>query len=208
MKTKKKKPVFVHPHALVESKAVGQGTRVWAFAHVLRGAELGQDCNVGDHCYVEGGARLGDRVTLKNGVAVWDGVILGDDTFVGPNAVFTNERLPRSARIQRYRRGAETFVPEKTHVQRGATIGANATVVCGVTLGEHSFVAAGAVVTRDVPAFGVVRGVPARLVGYVCACGERLVVPRGTRKAKLIECRACSSRFERDTTGELRPVRG
>jgi len=162
------KKVFVHEKGLCESEGVGEGTRVWAFAHVMAGAVVGRDCNLCDHVFVEAGARLGDRVTVKNGVQVWDRVELGDEVFVGPNATFTNDLRPRVA----FRTPEEDFLP--TRVERGATIGANATIVCGTTIGEGAFVAAGAVVTRDVGAFALVAGSPARRVGWVCACGERL----------------------------------
>ncbi len=163
------RPVQIHRLALCESDEIGEGTRIWAFAHVLPGAILGADCNLGDHTFVEGGARLGDRVTLKNGVSVWDRVVLGDDVFVGPNAVFTNDHLPRSAPHRTPRSAHRTTV-----VESSATIGANATLVCGVTVGSHAFVGAGAVVTSDVPAHALVVGVPARRIAWVCACGERL----------------------------------
>jgi UDP-2-acetamido-3-amino-2,3-dideoxy-glucuronate N-acetyltransferase len=145
---------------------------------------------------------IGDRVTLKNGVAVWDGVVLEDETFVGPNAVFTNEKVPRADAILRYRRGEKPFVAEPTLVRRGATIGANATIICGVTLGQHAFVGAGSVVTRDLPAFGLAQGVPARVVGYVCPCGERLLFPR-TKAAASRVCR-CGRRFVRAAKGGVR----
>jgi len=161
-------PVFVHPMGLCESSSVGPGTRVWAFAHVMTGAVVGAGCNIGDHAFIERGARIGDRVTVKNAVLVWDRVTIEDDVFLGPNAVFTNDLVPRAAR----KKAPDELLP--TLVKRGATVGANATIVCGVTIGEHAFVAAGAVVTRDVPAHALVAGNPARPVGWVCACGERL----------------------------------
>lgn len=160
--------VFVHERGLCESDDVGPRTRIWAFAHVMRGARVGADCNVCGHAFVESGAVVGDRVTLKNGVAVWDLVVLADDVFVGPYAVFTNDPTPRAA----FKKGREAFLP--TTVGRGATIGANATIVCGVVIGESAFVGAGAVVVRDVPAHALVVGNPARRVGWACACGARL----------------------------------
>jgi UDP-2-acetamido-3-amino-2,3-dideoxy-glucuronate N-acetyltransferase len=162
--------VFVHPHALCESGEVGPRTRIWAFAHVLAGARIGSDCNLCDHVFVEGAVCIGDRVTVKNGVLLFDGVVIEDDVFVGPNAVFTNDRAPRGASIN----PRDAFVPVKTKVRSGATIGANATIVCGVTVGSRSLVGAGAVVTRDVPCGALVVGNPARRIGWVCACGERL----------------------------------
>jgi len=160
--------VFVHPHALCETDDVGPGTRIWAFAHVLPGARVGAGCNVCDHAFIEGGAIVGDRVTVKNAVLVWDRVTVEDDVFLGPNMVFTNDLMPRAHR----KLGPEAFLP--TTVCRGATNGANATIVCGTTIGEHSFVAAGAVVTRDVAPHALVAGNPARRIGWVCECAGRL----------------------------------
>ena len=160
--------VFVHEQALCESDTVGANTRVWAFAQVMAGAVVGEGCNVCGQVFVEAGAVVGDRVVLKNGVQVWDRVTIEDDVFVGPNATFTNDLIPRAA----FKKPATEFLP--TRVCRGATIGANATIVCGVTLREGCFVAAGSVVAEDVPAFAMVRGVPARPAGWICACGEKL----------------------------------
>jgi UDP-2-acetamido-3-amino-2,3-dideoxy-glucuronate N-acetyltransferase len=160
--------VFVHPLALCESSSIGRGTRVWAFAHVMPGAVIGTGCNVGGHAFVESGTVVGDRVTIKNGVLLWDKVIVEDDVFLGPNCVFTNDLNPRAA----FKKAASGF--SATLVRAGATIGANATIVCGIEIGRHAFVGAGAVVTRDVPAHAMVVGNPARRSGWMCACGERL----------------------------------
>ncbi|HXU83571.1 MAG TPA: acyltransferase [Polyangia bacterium] len=160
--------VFVHDRALCESDAIGAGTRVWAFAHVMKGAVIGSHCNVGDHAFIEGGARLGNHVTVKNCVLVWDKVTVEDEVFLGPNMVFTNDMNPRAA----VKKSPDTFLP--TLVRRGASIGANATVVCGVTIGENAFVGAGSVVIRDVPPYAMVVGNPARRIGWMCACGEKL----------------------------------
>lgn len=160
--------VFVHPAAICESTSVGSGTRVWAFAHVLAGAVVGADCNICGGAFVEGGVRLGRNVTVKNGVMLFSGVSVGDDVFLGPNCVFTNDLRPRAAVKKR----PEDLMP--TEVADGATIGANATVVCGTRIGRHSFVAAGAVVAADVPDHALVAGNPARVAGWVCSCGERL----------------------------------
>jgi UDP-2-acetamido-3-amino-2,3-dideoxy-glucuronate N-acetyltransferase len=150
--------VFIHEHALVESDAIGHGTRVWAFAHVMPGARIGANCNICDHTYVEGGVVVGDRVTVKSGVYLWDGTRIEDDVFIGPQATFTNDRFPRST---------QPFTLEITTIRRGASIGAGAVILPGVTIGERSMVGAGAVVTRDVPSNVVVVGNPARLLRSV-----------------------------------------
>lgn len=152
---------FRHPQALVESTRVGAGTRIWAFAHLLPGAVVGEDCNICDHVFVENDVVVGDRVTVKSGVQLWDGVELEDDVFVGPNATFTNEIFPRS------RRWRSEF--PRTRVKAGASIGANATILPGLTIGRAAMVGAGAVVTHDVPANAIVAGNPARIIGYVDA---------------------------------------
>lgn len=157
---------FVHPQGICESEQVGEGTRIWAFAHVLPGAVLGRDCNICDHVFIENDVRVGDRVTVKCGVQLWDGVRLGDDVFVGPSATFTNDGAPRSKRHQQR-------VPE-TRVETGASIGANATILPGITIGRQAMVGAGAVVTGDVPAHAMVVGNPAHIYGYADAIGGSL----------------------------------
>ena len=149
----------IHPNALCESTAIGDGTRVWAFAHVLPGAVIGRDCNICDGVFVENDVVVGDRVTVKCGVQLWDGVRLGDDVFVGPNATFTNDLFPRS------RKHPERYT--ETVVDAGASIGANATILAGVRIGSGAMVGAGAVVTRSVPPNAIVVGNPARITGYV-----------------------------------------
>ena len=167
---------FVHPTALCEADRVGEGTRIWAFAHVLNGAIVGRHCNIGDHAYIEGGACIGDRVTLKNRALIWDGVTLEDDVFVGPGVIFTNDRYPRSPRMKeagkRYSQPENWLVP--TRVCHGASIGAGAVILCGITIGRCATVAAGAVVTHDVPDHALVAGNPATQVARVCTCGMRL----------------------------------
>lgn len=152
---------FQHDKALVESDRIGEGTRIWAFAHVLAGAVIGKDCNICDGAFVENDVVVGDRVTVKCGVQLWDGVRLEDDVFVGPNATFTNDLSPRSRQ-----RPTELL---RTVVRCGASIGANATILPGLTIGAGAMVGAGAVVTRSVPAHAVVSGNPARIVRYVDA---------------------------------------
>lgn len=153
--------VFVHPNALVETSDVGDGTRVWAFAHLLPNARIGRDANICDHVFVENDVVLGDRVTVKSGVQLWDGLRAEDDVFIGPNATFANDRFPRS------KQHPERFLT--TTLCRGCSIGAGATVLGGRTIGAGAMVGAGAVVTRDVPPFSIVTGNPARIRGYVDA---------------------------------------
>lgn len=150
---------YCHPNALCESDQIGDGTRIWAFVHVLPGAVIGKDCNICDGVFVEGNVVVGNRVTVKSGVQLWNGTRLGDDVFVGPNATFTNDRFPRSGQH------LESF-PE-TVVEAGASIGANATLLPGVRIGSGAMVGAGAVITRSVPPNAIVVGNPARIVGYV-----------------------------------------
>ncbi|MBN1125598.1 MAG: WxcM-like domain-containing protein [Sedimentisphaerales bacterium] len=150
----------IHPQAIVEPGAkIGAGTRVWAFAHVLPGAKVGKQCNLCDHTFLENDVILGDEVTVKCGVYLWDGIEIQDRVFIGPNATFTNDKFPRS------RQYPERF--ERTVVCQGASIGANATILPGLTIGANAMVGAGAVVTHDVPANSIVTGNPARIVGYV-----------------------------------------
>jgi UDP-2-acetamido-3-amino-2,3-dideoxy-glucuronate N-acetyltransferase len=157
---------FAHAASLVETDQVGAGTRIWAFCHVLAGAVIGRGCNLGDHCFVEGGVVIGDDVVIKNGVSIWHGVTIENGVFVGPNVAFANDLVPR----------AKVYLPtyDRTLLCEGASIGANATLLCGITIGRFALVGAGAVVTSDVPDHGLVVGNPARLRGSVCRCGQRL----------------------------------
>ncbi|MBZ9845827.1 WxcM-like domain-containing protein [Mesorhizobium sp. CA5] len=152
------KPFFVHDRGICESTRVGNGTRVWAFAHVLPGAVIGANCNICDHVFIENDVTVGDDVTIKSGVQLWDGIRLGNRVFVGPNATFTNDRFPRSKHYP------EQFL--QTIVEDGASIGANATILPGITIGRQAMIGAGAVVTKNVPANAVVVGNPAVIVGY------------------------------------------
>lgn len=167
---------FKHQLAVVETEAVGKGTRIWAFAHVLPGAQIGSECNICDHTFIENDVIIGDRVTIKCGVQLWDGVRLEDDVFVGPNATFTNDKLPRS--------GFRSKRPPVTTVKAGASIGANSTIMPGITVGPNALVGAGAVVTRDVPPWAIVVGNPARITGYMGAAAGQparpTCVPSGT----------------------------
>jgi len=159
--------VFIHETAVVDTGAtIGSSTKIWHFCHVMSGAVIGKNCVIGQNAYI-GNVKIGDGVKLQNNISVYDGVILEDDVFVGPSAVFTNVTTPR-AHVER----KDEY--NRTIVKQGTTIGANATIVCGVTLGEYCFVGAGCVVTHDVPAHRVVYGSPARPKGWACRCGELL----------------------------------
>ena len=188
--------VFVHESSYVDAGAtIGAGTKIWHFSHVMPGAVIGERCNLGQNVVVMNRVRIGNNVKIQNNVSVYDEVELEDDVFCGPSMVFTNVVNPRShvPRKDEYR---------KTLVRRGASIGANATIVCGVTLGEYSFVGAGAVVTRDVPAFALMAGVPAKRIGWMCQCGVRLPDSgQGT-------CKACGSAYERSGDGIRRTTPG
>ena len=153
------KSYFVHPQAIVESDKIGKNTRIWAFAHILPGAVIGEDSNICDQTFIENDVVVGDRVTVKCGVQLWDGITLENDVFVGPNATFTNDSFPRSKQYP------QSFA--RTLIRKGASIGANATILPGLTIGQYAMVGAGTVVTKDVPPFAIVVGNPARIVGYV-----------------------------------------
>ncbi len=179
-------PVTIHPSAIVDAGAVlGDGCRVWHFVHISGGARIGARCSFGQNVYVGNDVVIGDNVKIQNNVSVYDAVTLEDDVFCGPSMVFTNVMNPRSAVVRKneYRR---------TLVKRGATLGANCTVVCGHTVGAHAFVGAGAVVCHDVPDFALVMGVPARQVGWMSRFGERLRFPAGGGEAV---CPATGDRY-------------
>jgi acetyltransferase-like isoleucine patch superfamily enzyme len=191
---------FIHQLALCEADTIGSGTRVWAFAHVMKGAQVGADCNIGEGVFVESGAVIGDRVTIKNQVMVWNGVTIDDEAFIGPGAIFTNDLRPRSPRMkgldQRYAAQENWLAP--TRVGRGASVGAGAIVLPGITIAEYAMVAAGAVVTRDVAAHHIVAGNPARPQGWACWCGNRLSADAA--------CNACGTTYCMDD-GVLSPMR-
>jgi UDP-2-acetamido-3-amino-2,3-dideoxy-glucuronate N-acetyltransferase len=177
---------FAHESSYVDDGAVvGAGTSIWHFCHVLPGAVIGERCNLGQNVVVMGGTRIGNNVKIQNNVSIYEGVVLEDDVFCGPSCVFTNVMNPRShiSRKSEYR---------QTLVRRGSSIGANATIICGATLGEYSFIGAGAVVRGEVPAYALMVGVPARRVGWMCRCGIRLDVRDGGAT-----CGSCGTRYEK-----------
>jgi acetyltransferase-like isoleucine patch superfamily enzyme len=163
--------ISIHPTALVASKDIGDGTRIWAFCNVLAGASIGRDCNICDRCFIENDVRIGNRVTVKCGVSLYDGLVLEDDVFVGPDVSFANDPRPRSgARLESYPR---------TTVRTGASLGSGAVILPGVTIGSYAMVGAASLVTRDVPDFALVYGNPARPHGFVCRCGRTLRFSEG-----------------------------
>jgi UDP-2-acetamido-3-amino-2,3-dideoxy-glucuronate N-acetyltransferase len=184
---------FVHESSYVDDGAViGSGTKIWHFSHVLAGAVIGERCNLGQNVVVMPGTKIGNNVKVQNNVSIYEGVELEDDVFCGPSCVFTNVLNPRSHVSRRHEY-------QRTVVKRGATIGANATIVCGNTIGEYAFIGAGAVVRGEVPAYALMVGVPAKRIGWVCQCGVRLRTAAGHST-----CSACGTRYQESAAG-LRP---
>ncbi len=190
------KTYFVHPTAIVDEPVeIGEKTQIWHFSHIMSGAKIGENCIIGQNVFVGKGAILGNNIKVQNNVSVFDGVILEDDVFCGPSMVFTNVYNPRSfiSRKKEFR---------KTLVKRGATIGANATVVCGYTIGQYALIGAGTVVTKDVPDYALVYGNPGKVRGWVCQCAVQISFQDGRAK-----CQACGKQYEKDTAG-VRVVEG
>ena len=186
---------FVHESSFVDDGAqIGKGTKIWHFCHVLPGAVIGENCNIGQNVVVMGGTRVGNNVRIQNNVSIYEGVTLEDDVFCGPSCVFTNVINPRShvSRKSEYK---------ATVVRRGASIGANATILCGIELGEYCFIGAGAVANKSVLPYALMVGVPARRAGWICQCGVRLDAESGGRW----KCPSCGSSY-RETDGRLTPL--
>lgn len=189
--------VFVHDSAHVDDGAqIGEGTKIWHFCHVMPKASIGKNCSLGQNVFVANNVIVGNYVKIQNNVSLYEGVILEDYVFCGPSMVFTNVKTPRAA----FPRNTSSDYLE-TRIKHGASIGANATVVCGVTIGEWAFIGAGAVVTKNVPPYAVMLGVPARQTGWACQCGEMLVVEGGRG-----QCSVCERRYQLSLSGELNHV--
>ena len=189
---------FAHPNALIDTDEIGDRTRIWAFAHVLKGARIGSDCNIGEHAFVEVGASIGNNVTVKNGVSIWARVTVEDNCFLGPHCVFTNDMNPRAY----IKKGPETLLP--TWVKANSSIGANATIVCGNTIGRFAFVGAGSVVIRDVQDYALVVGNPARQIGWMCECAEKLPMKASSATGDTCICRHCGVAFVRASSGLIK----
>lgn len=191
---------FAHPSACIDEGCdIGEGTRIWHFTHVMPGARVGRGCNLGQNVMIASAVVIGDNVKIQNNVSVYTGVLIEDDVFCGPSVVFTNVVNPRS---QVSRKGEY----QQTLVRRGATIGANATVLCGHTLGRFAFVGAGALVTRDVPDHALVVGNPGRITGWMCECGIKLAA--GSTPPSSATCGTCGTRYQSTGGGLARVDRG
>lgn len=177
-----KKEYFVHTNAIVDTSKVGKGTRIWGFSHILKSAIIGKNCNICEHCFVENDVILGDNVTIKCGVYIWDGIIIKDNVFVGPGVTFINDIHPRSKQYP------ESF--ERIVIEKGASLGANSTIMGGVTIGEYATVGAGSVVLNDVKPYEIIVGNPARVIGYNCVCGLRL-----KEENKVLKCK-CNKKYK------------
>lgn len=181
------KNYFVHESSYVDEPCeIGEGTKIWHFSHVLKNAKIGKNCSIGQNVNIGGAAVIGNGVKIQNNVSVYDAVVIEDDVFCGPSMVFTNVFNPRSFIVRKNEY-------KETRIKKGASIGANATVVCGYTVGEYAFIGAGSVVAKDVPAYALVYGNPGRVRGWVCKCGEKLDF-----KDKAAKCTACGAEYSKD----------
>jgi UDP-2-acetamido-3-amino-2,3-dideoxy-glucuronate N-acetyltransferase len=188
------KGYFVHPTAVVDEPVeIGEGTRIWHFSHIMSGAKIGKNCQIGQNVFVGSTAILGDSIKIQNNVSIFDQVVLEDDVFCGPSMVFTNVFNPRSfiSRKKEFR---------KTLVRKGATIGANATIVCGNTIGQYAFIGAGSIVTKDIPDYALVYGNPGKVKGWICQCAVEIVF----RSGKAV-CKACGIKYKKDRSG-VKPI--
>ena len=190
MRIKMEKSYYVHPTAVVDEPVeIGEGTKIWHFTHIMSGARIGENCIIGQNVFVGSGALLGNNIKVQNNVSIFDGVTLEDDVFCGPSMVFTNVFNPRSfiSRKKEFR---------QTSVRKGATIGANVTIVCGNMIGQYAFIGAGSVVTKDVPEYALVYGNPGKVKGWVCQCAVEITF----RSGKAV-CKACGKKYRKDSAG-------
>jgi UDP-2-acetamido-3-amino-2,3-dideoxy-glucuronate N-acetyltransferase len=194
------KGYYVHPSSVIdEPVSIGKGTKIWHFCHVMSGAKIGERCSFGQNVFVGSRVVVGNNVKVQNNVSIYDNVYLEDDVFCGPSMVFTNVVNPRSHIIRKHEY-------KDTFVKRGASIGANATIVCGITLGQFCFIGAGAVVVKDVPAYALMMGIPAKVAGWICHCGVRLALPASSSGKVKVICENCSSSYELQPAGQLQVI--
>lgn len=179
-RSENKLAIYIDQSAVVKTEKIEAGSKIWQFVVVLEGAQIGRDCNICAHCFIENDVLIGNNVTIKCGVSIWDGITIEDNAFVGPNVAFTNDLRPRSKKYP------EEFL--KTTIQRNASLGANSTIVAGCTIGKNAMVGAGSVVTKDIPDNTLWYGCPARFISYICDCGEKL--------SSELTCEKCSSAYE------------
>jgi len=188
---------FLHESSFIDDGAIiGKGTKIWHFCHIMSGAKLGENCTLGQNVFVQSNVQIGNFCKIQNNVSIYEGVVLEDYVFCGPSMVFTNIRDPRCKYPQR---GGEFYV--ETRVKEGVSIGANATIVCGNNVGRHAFIAAGAVVTKEVPDYALMAGVPARRIGWACECGE--ILPKFETEVK---CPRCGIGYKLNRSGQLKPI--
>ena len=184
--------IRIHPSAEVSDKAsIGEGTSIWHHCQVREGSRLGRNCILGKGVYIDAGVQVGDNVKIQNYVSVYHGVVVEDGVFIGPHVCFTNDHRPRAINPDGTLKAADDWALSETLVKRGASLGANSTIRCGVTVGEWAMVGSGSVITRDVPAYGLVMGNPARLKGFICPCGERLVEKENLLANVSMQCPKC-----------------
>ncbi|MCE1255646.1 MAG: N-acetyltransferase [Anaerolineae bacterium] len=185
---------FAHPTAIVESDKIGDDTKIWAYTHILKGVVIGANCNIGDHCFMENGVKVGNQVTIKNGNMLFEGIELEDGVFVGPHVFFTNDLFPRSPRLpEASKRYIDHSWFKPTLIKHGASLGAASVILAGSVIGEYATIGAGAVVTKDIPSYSLVVGNPSRQIGWVCQCGLRL-----EDLGKTFQCKSCGKGYVLD----------
>ncbi len=183
--------IYIDETSIVKTTKIGKGTRIWQFVIILEGAKIGENCNIGSHCFIESNVIIGNNVTIKNGVQIWNGIEIEDDVFIGPNVTFTNDLYPRSRN--------RDFILLKTKIKKGAAIGANSTILPGITIGSYSLIGAGSVVTKDVPDCAIVYGNPATLRGFICICGKKMLSIRKNKTENtentIYVCEICKRKY-------------